>query len=190
MLAQNTALAFFASLFSEMFLRAESNPDCAAFRNSFNRLKTKICDVDGKDDDDDDDATATALPNCAIGEVIDGILLSVLLIILICVYALDVYVYVYLYVCMYVCMYVYKCVWIGFGAWRGTKKIFFVTQLFLVCDESVQSSKILPREENHNIKAQHSVVFDVWLSLKNSLFPKKINKTCFFLGHWFVYFSW
>ena len=88
----------------------------------------------------------------------------------------------YMCTCMYVCMYVYKCVWIGFGAWRGTKKIFFVTQLFLVCDESVQSSKILPREENHNIKAQHSVVFDVWLSLKNSLFPKKINKTCFFLG--------
>ena len=54
-------------------------------------------DVDGKDDDDDDDddddATATALPNCAIGEVIDGILLSVLLIILICVYVFDVYVY-------------------------------------------------------------------------------------------------
>ena len=59
-----------------------------------------------KEDDDDDDATATALPNCTIGEVIDGILLSLLLIILICVYALDVYVYVYLYVCMYVCMYV------------------------------------------------------------------------------------
>ena len=109
MLAQNTALAFFASLFSEMFLRAESNPDCAAFRNSFNRLKTKICDVDGKEDDDDDDATATALPNCTIGEVIDGILLSLLLIILICVYALDVYVYVYLYVCMYVCMYINVC---------------------------------------------------------------------------------
>ncbi len=99
MLAQNTALAFFASLFSEMFFRAESNPDCAAFRNSFNRLKTKFCDVDGKDDDDDD-ATATALPNCAIGEVIDGILLSVLLIILICVYVFDVYVYMYLYVCI------------------------------------------------------------------------------------------
>ena len=65
-----------------------------------------------------------------------------------------------MYVCMYVCMYINVC---ESGLARGVvqKKYFFVTQLFLVCDESVQSSKILPREENHNIKAQHSVVFDV-----------------------------
>jgi len=67
-----------------------------------------------------------------------------------------------MYVCMYVCMYINVCEsGLALFVWRGTKKIFFVTQLFLVCDESVQSSKILPREENHNIKAQHSVVFDV-----------------------------
>ena len=65
MLAQNTAFAFFASLFSEMFFLAELKPDRAACRNSFRGLKRN--DVD---DDDEDDAIA--LPNCAIGEVIDG----------------------------------------------------------------------------------------------------------------------
>ena len=69
MLAQNTAFAFFASLFSEMFFLAELKPDRAACRNSFRGLKRN--DVD---DDDDEDATAIALPNCAIGEVIDGII--------------------------------------------------------------------------------------------------------------------
>jgi hypothetical protein len=69
MLAQNTAFAFFASLFSEMFFLAELKPDRAACRNSFRGLKRN--DVDD-DDDDEDDATAIALPNCAIGEVIDG----------------------------------------------------------------------------------------------------------------------
>ena len=67
MLAQNTAFAFFASLFSEMFFLAELKPDRAACRNSFRGLKRN--DVD---DDEEDDATAIALPNCAIGEVIDG----------------------------------------------------------------------------------------------------------------------
>ena len=50
------------------------------------------------------------------------------------------------------------------GLARGVvqKKYFFVTQLFLVCDESVQSSKILPqREENHKSKHSTLVVFDV-----------------------------
>ena len=65
MLAQNTAFTFFASLFSEMFFLAELKPDRAACRNSFRGLKRN--DVD---DDDEDDAIA--LPNCAIGEVIDG----------------------------------------------------------------------------------------------------------------------
>ena len=65
MLAQNTAFAFFAYLFSEMFFLAELKPDRAACRNSFRGLKRN--DVD---DDDEDDAIA--LPNCAIGEVIDG----------------------------------------------------------------------------------------------------------------------
>lgn len=68
MLAQNTAFAFFASLFSEMFFLAELKPDRAACRNSFRGLKRN--DVD--DDDDDDATTAIALPNCDIGEVIDG----------------------------------------------------------------------------------------------------------------------
>ena len=67
MLAQNTAFAFFASLFSEMFFLAELKPDRAACRNSFRGVKRN--DVD---DDEEDDATAIALPNCAIGEVIDG----------------------------------------------------------------------------------------------------------------------
>ena len=66
MLAQNTAFTFFASLFSEMFFLAELKPDRAACRNSFRGLKRN--DVD---DDEEDDATAIALPNCAIGEVID-----------------------------------------------------------------------------------------------------------------------
>ena len=69
MLAQNTAFAFFASLFSEMFFLAELKPDRAACRNSFRGLKRN--DVDD-DDDEEEDATAIALPNCAIGEVIDG----------------------------------------------------------------------------------------------------------------------
>jgi len=67
MLAQNTAFAFFASLFSEMFFLAELKPDCAACRSSFNGLKRN--DVD---DAEEEEATAIALPNCAIGEVIDG----------------------------------------------------------------------------------------------------------------------
>ena len=60
--SHKTPPRFFASLFSEMFLRAESNPDCAAFRNSLT-IKDESLHVDGKEDDDDDDATATALPN-------------------------------------------------------------------------------------------------------------------------------
>lgn len=65
MLAQNTAFTFFASLFSEMFFLAELKPDRAACRNSFRGLKRN-------DIDDDDEDDAIALPNCAIGEVIDG----------------------------------------------------------------------------------------------------------------------
>ena len=48
-----------------MFFLAELKPDRAACRNSFRGLKRN--DVD---DDDEDDAIA--LPNCAIGEVMDG----------------------------------------------------------------------------------------------------------------------
>ncbi len=53
MLAQNTAFAFFASLFSEMFFLAELKPDRAACRNSFRGLKRN--DVDDDDDEDEDD---------------------------------------------------------------------------------------------------------------------------------------